>query len=177
MEFSGTIFFDVVSKDVFRFADLLARASAEGAEVNVEWKAAALVENPTDLTALAASELVRVDAADRHQAFVQALLVAVHLEGEAADSPSLVALSARVAGVADDVVAPARVTADGIPLLRASTAEAGELGVTAVPSLYRHGPVLAIRSTPALGDGSAIERLDTINRVAGDDGLWSLVKP
>ena len=176
MSFTATVYFDVVSQDVFRFAELLARARAEGVDVDVDWRGFTGAES-ADRTALAAAELVRVDHRDRHGAFVEALLVAVHLEGVEPGDGSLIPVAARVAGIPTADVSSMRVLAEGMPLLRESVAQAAELGVRSVPSIYTHGPVVAVVSTPALREGPAGDRLEIIAAVAGDDGLWSLTKP
>jgi hypothetical protein len=51
------------------------------------------------------------------------------------------------------------------------------LGVTAAPTVYRHGPVLHIGVNPASYGRGALERLRLIDAVLADDGIWALTKP
>jgi hypothetical protein len=50
-------------------------------------------------------------------------------------------------------------------------------GVRDVPSIVRHGPVLQIRTTDAVTRGDARARLDLLQAVMEDDGIWELKKP
>ena len=63
------------------------------------------------------------------------------------------------------------------PISSSSIEEAVRLGVVAAPSIYRHGPVVRVRSTPAVTTGAAIPRLGMIDAMLEDDGLWELSKP
>ena len=108
---------------------------------------------------------------------MQAVLVATHLEGAAPGHVDTLRVAARVAGVPSDLVAPDRLATEGAEVLAETIAEAHGLGVAAVPTIYRHGPPVTIRTTPAVGTGSARRRLEVIDGMLADDGLWSLTKP
>ena len=51
------------------------------------------------------------------------------------------------------------------------------MGISLVPSLYRDGTPVLIRTTPAVAKGSALKRLEIIDAMLDDDGLWELSKP
>jgi predicted DsbA family dithiol-disulfide isomerase len=177
MEFSGRIYFDFVSPDVFRLYRLLTEARREGGAVAVEWRAFTTSEDGLDRPALAASELVRDSVPARHVKFVRTMLATVHLEGSDPSDPTTVAVAATAAGVGPEVVSESEISAAGAPLLAATVAEAVELGVADVPTIYRHGPVVQIRTTPAVLSGAALARLELIDRMLEDDGIWELTKP
>jgi hypothetical protein len=62
-------------------------------------------------------------------------------------------------------------------LLVASTEAARKLGVSDVPTVVATGPPVHIKMTHAANYGNAVRRLELINRMLGDDGIWSLTKP
>lgn len=62
-------------------------------------------------------------------------------------------------------------------LLAEAVSEAVELGVEGVPSLYRQGSPLRIETTEAISSGSSRQRLELIDGMLEDDGLWLLAKP
>jgi 2-hydroxychromene-2-carboxylate isomerase len=176
MEFTGRVYFDFASREVFRFFQIIAGARREGAEVGLEWRGYATSATAPDRDALAASELVRADAPQSHGAFVQAMLAAVHVEGMGFDA-DLIPIVAKAAGVEPGIVQPGEVASRGEQLLAATIAEAEALGVSAVPTVYRHGPAVTVRTTPAVLTGSALRRLELIDAMLEDDGVWGLTKP
>ena len=182
MQFNGRLYFNFESKQVWRFFHLLLNAQREGAQPGLEWKpflVDGFAEGPLDGHArlLAASEVVRQDAVMSHGPFVAAALTAVHREGMAVDAPDVVALAVKVAGLDDGFLAAGVIEGAGRVLLQASQDEATALGVDAVPSIYRHGPVVAVRTTAAVTLGSGMRRLELISAMLEDDGLWELRKP
>jgi hypothetical protein len=87
-------------------------------------------------------------------------------------------LFTRAAAAAD--VDPGLVTdpsPDDLESVRIATEEGMGLGVVTTPTLYRDGPVLAVRVNPAAVIGDAAARLATIEAVLVDDGIWELRKP
>ena len=177
MHFAGRLYFDFVSKDVFRLYRLLADAREGGAEVTVDWRGFPASTSSPDRGALAASELVRSELPSLHGAFVQAVLVAVHLENADVADHDVLVLAARVAGFDPVQIAPELVAAEGLALLDDSVSDAQAMGISVVPSLYRHGTPVLIRTTPAVAKGSALKRLEIIDAMLDDDGLWELSKP
>ena len=160
---------------------MLTAAQQEGARIGLEWKPF-VVGGLDGATAgqrrlLQASEVIRQDVPLRHGGFVPAILTAIHDEGASADDPELIVVACRVAGLDEDLVDDVSIDGPGRVLLERSQAEAETLGVDAVPTLYRHGPVLTVRTTGAAALGGAAARLETIDRVLDDDGLWELRKP
>jgi predicted DsbA family dithiol-disulfide isomerase len=177
MEFTGRVYYDFASREVFRFYQIVAGAQHEGATVQLEWRGFTSSMGAPDRTALAAAELIRAEAPLRHGGFVQGMLAAVHIEGFGLDDPDLVSVAARAAGVDSAVVSAQRIATTGEALLATSIAEAESLGVVAVPTVYRHGPAVTIRTTPAVSTGSSIRRLELIDGMLEDDGMWELTKP
>jgi predicted DsbA family dithiol-disulfide isomerase len=182
MEFSGRVYFDVASADCWRFYQLIARAFEERVQVRLEWRswvAGGLGDRPLvgQERAQAAYEWVREAAPTKQGPFLQALFVAVHQEAAPPEDLATIALAARLAGLDPDLVGDLEIDGQGRRLLEISTREGDDLGVAAVPSVYRLGPVLQVRTTGAVTRGRAADRLETINRMLGDDGLWELRKP
>lgn len=177
MEFTGRLYYDFASPEVFRFFRLLVGAEAAGATIRLEWRAFPSAPAATDRAALAVSELVHRHQPERHGGFIRAVLVAVHLEATSPADRTLPALAGRVAGVAPELLGAEAIADEGARLLAESEAEGREVGVAAVPTLYRHGPALRLRTTPAVTQGDPVERLRIIDAVLDDDGLWELSKP
>jgi hypothetical protein len=182
MDFTGRLYFDFIDRDVWRFLQVLLSAQREGARPGLEWKpflVDGVAEGDLDGHArlLAASELVRNDAVFAHGPFVSAVLTAIHGEGMNVEDPDVTALAARVAQLDEGFLADGVVDRRGRVLLEAAQEEARALGVDAVPSIYRHGPVVAVRLTAAVAMGSGLRRLELIDAMLDDDGLWELRKP
>jgi 2-hydroxychromene-2-carboxylate isomerase len=182
MDFTGRLYFDFVHRDVWRFLQVLLSAQREGARPGLEWKpflAGGLPEGDLDGHGrlLAAAEIVRTDAVLSHGPFVSAVLTAIHSEGMTVEDRDVLALAARVAQLDDDFLAGDVIERRGRVLLDTAQEEANALGVDAVPSIYRHGPVVAVRMTAAVAMGSGSRRLELIDAMLDDDGLWELRKP
>ena len=182
MQFNGRVYFDFESKDVWRFLQLLLAAQREGAQPGLEWKPYLADGVPDGDPAgqarlLAAAEIVRNDAVMAHGAFLSAVLTAVHGEAMEIDDPAVLEVALRVAGLDAAFIDDDLIDGRGAVLLRRAQAEAEAVGVDAVPSVYRHGPVVAIRMTPAVAMGSGLRRLELIDAMLQDDGLWELRKP
>ena len=182
MEFSGRVYFDVTSGDSWRFYQLIARAFEERVQSRLEWRswvAGGLGDGPLtgQLRALAAYEWVREAVPTKQGPFLQALFIAVHEESAPPGDAATIALAARLAGLDADLVTDAEIEGEGRRLLEISTREGNVLGVAGVPSVYRLGPVLQVRTTGAVTRDRATDRLETINRMLEDDGLWELRKP
>ena len=182
VEFSGRVYFDVTSGDSWRFYQLIARAFEERVQIRLEWRswvAGGLGDGPLtgQLRALAAYEWVREAVPTKQGPFLQALFIAVHEESAPPGDAATIALAARLAGLDADLVTDAEIEGEGRRLLEISTREGNVLGVAGVPSVYRLGPVLQVRTTGAVTRDRATDRLETINRMLEDDGLWELRKP
>jgi hypothetical protein len=182
MDFTGRMYFSFGEPDVFRFYRLLATAATEGTRIGVEWVGITLDPLPAgplvgDHLASAVAEDLRRAGSNRHGGYIDSLLTAIHAAGDDLADPGLVPRALDQAGCDSSAVLAPGNAAKLRAAIEASTAAAEALGVTGVPSLYRHGPVLLVRTTAALGDGAATPRLELISSVMEDDGLWQLSKP
>ncbi len=183
MEFTGRIFFNFETFDVWRIYSTLLNASRDrSVSVAVTWEEF-LVDDldpggriPAKTRALGACAAVRRAHPDQHQRFAQALLHLIYEEKDDPKKDSTLAVAARVAGLdGDEVVATA--IDPGIELLVATSEQARELGVHDVPTIVGDGPPLYIKTTGAANYGSAVLRLELINRMLHDDGIWTMAKP
>ncbi len=177
MEFTGRLYFDFTSREVFRLYRMLVAAQDQGATLRLEWRAFSAGDEALDREVLAAAELIAREYPERHGAFVQAVLAAVHLEATNPGDPGLIRLAARVAGLPAGSPSAGSVGDEGARTLQTTEAEARNLGVTTVPTFYRHGPVMQVRTTPLVDQGDSLARLRLIDAVLEDDGLWGLSKP
>ena len=173
MRFEGRVYFDFASADTWHFYRLLAAAAGQGVDLALSWVPYLERDEAARLHALAAFAAVSSADPARHGAFLQSMLELHHREGAPLGVESSLA-AARAAEVAPDVVATA--WQHEAPV-RAATAQALALGVTASPTLYRHGPVMHVRVNPAALTGDVVGRLGLIDAVLGDDGIWAMVKP
>lgn len=169
MRFEGRVFYDF-SPAVWRFHRFLAAAAAEGAELRLDWQPFLTEGDSQSSAGLALVEGARALGPERHAAFLQALLAIRHLEGADLTEPRVSAAAAGAAGISERIVPNAAAVAR-------STDEAMSLGVTAAPTVYRHGPVLHVGVNPASYGSGALERLRLIDAVLTDDGIWALTKP
>jgi hypothetical protein len=182
MQFNGRVYYDFDTKDVWRFLQLLLGAQREGAQPGLEWKPYLTDGVPDDdlvgqARLLAAAEIVRTEAVLAHGAFLSAVLTAVHGEAMEVHDPAVLEVALRVAGLDAAFIDDDLIDGRGAVLLGKAQAEAEAVGVDAVPSVYRHGPVVAIRTTAAVTMGSSLRRLELIDAMLQDDGLWELRKP
>ena len=183
MEFTGQIFIDFETFDVWRlYATALNAAKDRTVRVDVTWEEF-LTEDvdpdgviPPRIRLLGACAAVRDAHPDSHQRFVRALLTLVFQEKDDPKKDTTLAVAARVAGIEEDEVI-ARALDPGVGLLRAWSEKARDRGVTAVPTIISNGPPLYVKLTGAVDYGSSVLRLDLINRMLRDDGVWEMSKP
>jgi hypothetical protein len=182
MEFSGRVYFDFTSRDVWRLYRLLERAGEQGVVLDVDWRGFAVggvgnrARMSPEVRALACYEAALIENPDRHRRFLAALLALVHKEGDDIGNESTLRIAATVAGIDPDRLLTAG-TGIGFDALGAETGTATMRGVREVPSIVRHGPVLQIRTTDAVTRGDARTRLGLLQAVMEDDGIWELKKP
>ncbi len=180
MEFTGTVYFDFLSADAWRLFVLLSTAEQERVEVKLEWKGFVVegLSEPGAMTpgqrGLAAHAAV-VDP-KRQRRLREALFTLVHSQRDSLEDELTYRAAAKVAGL-DGTVLLEAIEEVGYRTLVQQHRAAAAAGVTAVPSIVRHGPPLLVTSTQALREGRAKPRLEIIDRMLDDDGLWGLVKP
>lgn len=174
MAFGGRVYFSFGSRDTFHLYRFLAAAVSEGADLQLSWVPFLDGDDAAELRAAAAFAAVKTAAPDRHGGYLQSFLGAVHVEGVSLDADEPYLAAAAYAGI--DPAVPLA-WADAVDAVRAASDEARMLGVTAAPSLYRHGPVLRVVVNPAALQGDVLARLDLIDRMFDDDGVWRLEKP
>jgi 2-hydroxychromene-2-carboxylate isomerase len=173
MLFEARIYFDFADPAVWRLYRFLVAAAGAGAELRTEWRPFA-VDGSGSNRGLSSYEAVRAADHDRHGAYLQALLMATHLSGADPDDSATHAAAAKAAGIAPDIVATPEAWGEAVA---ESTAEARKLGVTEVPSLYRHGPVARVALSGAAEEGDVLARLAMIVGILEDDGIWEVSKP
>ena len=179
MRFSGRVYFDFVAPAVWRFYRFLTVAAAEGATLQLDWRpfqqqGAAGRDGEEALFAYA---WIREHDQAASATYLQALLTAYHRNGAEADIIATAESAARVAGIDAAGWREAVSGAHGANAVARATEEGRGLGVSRVPSLYRHGPVLHVDLTPAALDPGALRRLELIDGVLEDDAIWTLSKP
>jgi hypothetical protein len=173
--FEGRVYFDFTEPAVWRFYRFLTAAARGGAELRLDWRPfMADPGNETGLAALASYEAVRDQHVDRHGAYLQALLSLHHLDAAHLAADQTLRTAAESAGVPESVPLGWGEYRESV---LTSTGEGHALGVTATPSLYRHGPVMRVDVNPAAYEGDVTGRLRVIELVLEDDGIWGLVKP
>lgn len=183
VEFAGRIFFDFETFDVWRLYRTALEASRDATvSVSVSWEEFLVRDVDPDgriapkVRALATCAYVRDTHPDAWQRFNQALLTLIYEEKDDPAKDTTLAVAAAVAGIdAEEVIAGA--LEPGLELLVASTEAARKLGVSDVPTVVATGPPVHIKMTHAANYGNAVRRLELINRMLGDDGIWSLTKP
>ena len=183
MDFTGQIFIDFATYDVWRmYATALNAAKDRSVRVDVTWEEFLTSDGDAEgaiaprVRLLGACAAVREAHPASHQRFVQALLTLVFQEKDDPKRDTTLAVAARVAGIDGEEVI-ARALDPGLDLLRAWSDAARERGVTAVPTVVGNGPPVFVKLTGAADYGSAALRLDSINRMLRDDGIWELRKP
>lgn len=184
MNFTGDIYFNFETYDVWRIYSLLLRSSQRGqVAVSVEWRpflvddvAQAESDVPISVLPLAACEVVRNDHPKEYDKFVRSLLTMAYQEKDNPGSKKILTVAAHVAGVDGDAVIGSA-DESGVALLRDATAQARDLGVSRVPTIVRQGPAVYVKTNAAANYGDPVARLDLINRMIDDDGMWELSKP
>ena len=180
MHFTGTVFFDFDSYDVWRIYTVLLKASQDrSVPVDVEWRAFTtedLAGGSDAVRGLAACEAVRVAFPEHHERFVRALLTLAYQERDKPGAEQTLAVAAKVVGI-DRAEVVSRVDEPGMALLAAGIESARERGVTGVPTIERQGPPVLIRTNGAANYGNAVARLRLIDDMMRDDGIWVMSKP
>jgi uncharacterized membrane-anchored protein len=166
MLFDGQIWFDFASPSVWTFYRWVRQLAESGADVAIEW-----LPLPKGTERAAMATLLSIDDPQERGRYLHALLGLVHIEGMEASHLRTVAAALQAADLDEDIVK------DAHPLLEELRSLASSLGVDAVPTLYRRGPVMSIQLNPAILNENPRETAETINKVIGCDGMWELRKP
>ena len=180
MRFTGDVYFDFDDVECWRLFLLLNRAEEEGAAVDVEWLGLdpSWDGGPAPLRggrrALAMHAAVHDPV--RQHTLRSALFTLRHRQGDDFDDDLALMAAAQVAGL-DPTVMLAAVDGTGAAELRRGRDVARSAGVSTVPTMVRGGPPLIISTTPAVERGRALARLEVIDGMLADDGLWRLAKP
>ncbi|MGA9596390.1 MAG: hypothetical protein WBV06_09550 [Acidimicrobiia bacterium] len=183
MDFTGRIFFDFESYDVWRVYQTALKASRDSTvNVSVTWEEFLVADIdreqpiPPRVRALAACAAVREAHPEAWQRFNVTMMTLRYQETDDPCKDTTLAVAARVAGIdGNEVISQA--LEPGLDLLIAGSEEIRKLGVRDVPAVVRGGPPLHIKTTAAANYGNSVYRLDLINRMLRDDGIWSLTKP
>jgi hypothetical protein len=180
VDFSGTVYFDFESADSWRLFSLFAKAAAEGVRLDLQWIGfppggpGGKEAMTPGVRALAAHAAVLEPG--RQHIVRQALFTLVHRQGDSLDSELTYRAAARVASLDGDVLLAA-IPQVGYTTLATAYDRAVAAGIEGVPTVARHGPPVRIVTNPAIHDGPARPRLELIDRMLEDDGIWELVKP
>ena len=165
MRFDGQVWFDFSHRAVWDFYAFVRALAGDGMPVALEW-----TPFVDDRQVMAASTFLSLDDPVDRGRFLHTSLGLVHLEGADIAAPGTVREAMSLAGIDGEPTTDA----DAVAAVRAA---GQKLGVTRVPSLYRHGPVVAIEVNGAATGGDLSRRARTIRAMLDDDGLWSMVKP
>ncbi len=166
MDFNGQVWFSFRNPDVWIFYRFVRELASSGVSVNLDWVP---LHDRDEEDAMAT--FLAITEPDQRGRYLHAMLGLIHIEGQDFDDDTIVglAVSATGAGAVD--------AAAGMGELTSLAAVARSLGVSATPTLYRHGPASHIRLTEAAVMGDAATTATTILSVADDDGIWGITKP
>ncbi len=165
MRFDGQVWFDFSDPAVWDFYGFVRALATDGTAVALEWKP---FVGPDQVSM--ASTFLGLDRPDLRGRFLHAALGLVHLEDADPASEATVHAALELSRVAGEPLHD--------PGAVAEVREIGErLGVCDVPSLYRHGPVVAVTLNAAATRGDLAARARTILDMLDDDGIWRLDKP
>jgi len=165
VQFMGQVWFDFSERSVWEFYRFVREVAAQGDVVSLDWRPLpARGQEPI------ASAYLSLASPDDRGRFLHAALGLVHLEGADPADPSTLAAAADASGLEVD----ASVDAAALDRLRG---DASDLGVVAVPTVYRHGPVVHVVLNAAATMGDVRSRARTIWAMVDDDGIWELSKP
>jgi hypothetical protein len=166
MELTGQVWFTFGSTDVWQFYRFARLVAESGTEVGLDW-----MPFPTGEEDLAMSTYLTLETPISRGKFLHAMLGLVHIEGRSPSDPEVVADAVDAAAVVVSHLGVDQAKLEGVRVI------ADGIGVVSSPSLYRHGPPMAISLTTAALLDDPSETLRTILSVSDDDGIWELRKP
>jgi len=166
MRFDGQIWFDFSSPAVWTLYRWIRQLAEARVAVDLEW-----LPLPKGTERAAMATFLAIEDPQDRGLYLHAMFGLVHMNAMPASDVKTVQAALEAAGLDSAVVT------DAHPLLEGLRYQETELGVGAVPTLYRHGPVLSIQLNPAVLDGDPRETAKTIDAVITSDGIWELRKP
>jgi hypothetical protein len=180
VQFTAEFFYDFESLHVWRIYRTLIRAVDTGrVTVHLDWSGFAGKDlDPTSGAGrgLAASEVIHRENPAVHERFIYAMMQLGFQDGEDLGADKTLAIAAKFAGI-EATWLIGRAGRVGADLLGESTHRARELGVVGVPTAIRHGSPVLIKTSPAADSGDPVERVELMDRMLRDDGIWSMAKP
>jgi hypothetical protein len=181
MRLTGDLYFDFEDVECWRLFLLLTRAEeTENVTVDLEWHGLDPAwdggAEPLEGGRRALAMHAAVHDPARQRTVRAALFTLRHREGDRLDDDLALMAAAQVAGLDPEVMVEA-IDTTGAAELRRSLDSARSAGVDSVPTLVRDGPPLTVSTTPAVEHGPAAARLEIIDHMLADDGLWKLTKP
>lgn len=165
MRFDGEVWFDFSSADVWMFYRFVRALAADGHDVALDWRPL-----PRQDEQRAMGTYVALTSPVDRGRFLHAMLGLVHLEGAAAADDDTVRRAQEAAGTA-------ATDTNGADALARHASDAAAVGVSRVPTLYRHGPATTVVLNAAALEGDRAIRAATILAMIEDDGTWELAKP
>ena len=166
MQFDGQVWFSFRNPEVWIFYRFVRELASAGHSVNLDWVP---LSDPDEAASMAT--FLAIEDPEYRGRFLHAMLGLIHIEREPFDDEAIIGNALAASGVTS---AGASV---GEGVLASRAVEAESLGVTATPTLYRHGPASHIRLTEAAITGDAATTASSILSVADDDGIWGIAKP
>jgi hypothetical protein len=166
MQLDGQVWFSFTNRDVWVFYRFVRQLASAGHSVNLDW-----VPVFDRNEAISMSTFLAIDDSNDRGRFLHAMLGLIYLDGQPFDDETIAAKALSAAGVAEVGAA------SGESELELLATQAGALGVTATPTLYRRGPVSHIRLTEASLMGDVEKTAIAILSVTDDDGVWGIAKP
>lgn len=126
---------------------------------------------PNDAQRVAMATLLGIEEPQDRGRFIHAMFGLVHLNNASPTETGTVIEALKASELGSGMVR------EDHPLLDDLAVRSAELGVTTVPSLVRHGPLLAIHLNPAVLNEEPQQVARTIDAVIESDGIWELRKP
>jgi hypothetical protein len=164
MQFDGQVWFDFGTKNVWHFYRFIRALAASGHTIALEWTPVPIPEEQE-----AVEVFLSLPTSEDRGRFLHAMLGLVNIEDQDASSGATVEKALAASGLMRPT--------DGVPDLASLGETAEQLGVRSVPTMYRHGPVVAIGLNGAAVSGDVERRARLILGMLDDDGIWSLHKP
>ena len=166
MRFDGEVWFDFSTPSVWVFYRWVRALAESGVSVNLSW-----IPRHTPDEQVAMATFLGLQSHAARGRYIHAMLGLIHIERESpADEETVIRALVATGCGAEELMED---HSDLVDLRE----RAERLGVGAVPTLYRHGPVLSVQLNPAVLDGDPRAVARVINDMIVNDGIWELRKP